>query len=115
MSISVLGTNIVVLNSLDTAIEMLDTKGAIYSDRQLTPMLRLSGWGGILTFCSTGKNFRQQRALIHKLLGTPSVLSRFTSLIEDENRTFLQHVLETPDDLADHIRQYVCLSNSRFY
>jgi hypothetical protein len=115
MSISVLGTNIVILNSLDTAVEMLDTKGAIYSDRRLTPMMKLSGWGGLLTFSSTEKRFRQHRGLIHKLLGTSSALSKFTSLIEDENRAFLRHVLEAPEDLADHVRQYVCLSNLSVY
>lgn len=106
MSISVLGQRLVILNSVETALEMLDAKGAIYSDREMTSMIKLSGWTSILAFLNPGHMFRRQRALVHQLLGSPSALSQFDDLIEDESFTFLRRVLESPSDLETHIRHY---------
>jgi hypothetical protein len=105
ISMSVLGKNLIILNSEEVALEMLDVKGAIYSDRDQTPMLKLSGWGPILALASPGPMFRRQRALLHNLLGTPSALSQFDDLIEDESSIFLRHISDSPSDLAGHVRQ----------
>jgi hypothetical protein len=104
ISLSIFGQTIIILNSADIALEMLDNKGSLYSDRQTTPMIQLTGWADAPVFLSTGKSHRQHRAYMHKLLGTPIGLSRFHGLIETENHNFLRRVLNSPQDLADHIR-----------
>jgi hypothetical protein len=105
MSISIFGKQLIILNSEEAALEMLDAKGAIYSNREITSMLKLSGWYNVLGFLNTGHLYRRQRALVHKLLGTPSALKQFSTLIEDESFIFLQNVLDSPPDLERHIRR----------
>jgi hypothetical protein len=103
----ILGRHIIVVNSAQMAIDMMDSKGSIYSNRELTPMLKLSGWGDIMSLAQPGAFFKQQRGYMHKLFGTQAALSEQYGIIEGESRRFLQHVSSSPEDLADCIRQYV--------
>jgi len=49
VSVSVFGQQMVILNSAQTAIEMLDKKSLIYSDRPIIPMGgELVGWKKLL-------------------------------------------------------------------
>ena len=102
---SILNQHIIVVNSVQMAFEMLESKGSIYSGRELTPMLRLSGWGDFLAFIQPGAYFKQQRAYMHKVLGTQTVLSQQHHIIEDQCHRFLRRVLSSPEDLADSVKQ----------
>jgi hypothetical protein len=94
-----------VINSAQMAIDMQDSKGSIYSDRELTPIMKLVGWTDTLTFSNPGPFLRQQRGYLHRLFGTQAALKDQHSVIEGESHRFLQHVFSSPDDLADCIRQ----------
>jgi hypothetical protein len=104
--LSILNKNVVIVNSAQMAIDMQDSKGSIYSDRHLAPMMKLTGWSNLVSFANPGSFFRQQRGYMHKLFGTPAALSEQHNIIEGETHRFLQHVLFSPDDLADYVRQY---------
>ncbi|KAF8814227.1 cytochrome P450 [Phlegmacium glaucopus] len=104
VSISVLGQHLVILNSVKTAVEMLDKKGAIYSDRPVSQMGKLGGWKNSLGLLPYGERFRNYRKWLHQLIGNVPSVSLFYPVEELETHKLLKRVAETPDDLAAHIR-----------
>lgn len=106
VSISVLGQDLVILNSAKTAVEMLDKKGLIYSDRPVVQMGgELVGWKNALPFLPYGERFRNYRKYFHQLMGNVPSASLFYPVEELETHRFLKRVAENPDDLAAHIRK----------
>lgn len=104
--VSMLNRHVIIINSAQMAVDMLDSKGSAYSNRELTPMLKLSGWSDVLPATQPGAFFKQQRTYMHKLFGTQAALSSQYNVIEDESHRFLEKVLSSPDDLADCIRDF---------
>jgi len=95
------------------AIDMLDKKSAIYSDRPTLQMAgELVGWKDTMVLLPYGNRFRRYRCLFHKLIGTPASVQRFYPSEELEARQFLRRLLTTPEDLAAHIRKCVTRSIS---
>jgi hypothetical protein len=106
--IEVLGQHIIVLNSVKTAMEMLDSKSALYSDRPVLPMAgELVGWKDSLPFLPYGDRFRQYRRNFHRVIGSRAAVDVYNEIGEAENHRFLKRVLAKPDQLQEHVRQYV--------
>ncbi|KAI0069255.1 cytochrome P450 [Artomyces pyxidatus] len=104
--VNILGSHIVVLNSLQTATEMLDGKSSIYSDRPSLVMAGpLAGWSNILHLTPYGDTFRQRRKMLHQFMGTRTIVERYYPVEELETRRFLLRLLENPEDFAAHIRR----------
>ncbi|KAK0209261.1 cytochrome P450 [Desarmillaria ectypa] len=80
-SVSILGQRIVVINSAQIAMTMLDKKSSIYSDRPLVAM------GGELLF------------------GNNATIKRFLSMVELETHRFLKRISDKPEELSAHIRK----------
>ncbi|KAG2106491.1 cytochrome P450 [Suillus cothurnatus] len=103
--VEVLGQHIVVLNSVKSAVDMLDKKGAMYSDRPVLPMAgELVGWKHILALLPYGDRCRQQRKNIHRIIGNRVALEVYHPIEEIETRRFLKHVFSNPKQLQAHIR-----------
>jgi len=106
--IEVLGQHIIVLNSVKTAMEMLDSKSALYSDRPVLPMAgELVGWKDSLPFLPYGDRFRQYRRNFHRVIGSRAAVDVYNEIGEAENHRFLKRVLAKPDQLQEHVRQTV--------
>lgn len=106
--IEVLGRHIIVLNSVKTAMEMLDKKSAVYSDRPVFPMGgELVGFKDALPFLSYGDRFRRYRKNLHRAIGNRAAVDEYKQIEESETRRFLKRVLAKPDQLQEHVRQYV--------
>jgi hypothetical protein len=102
------GQPLIILSDMEVANEMLDRKGAIYSDR---PVLHMAGelagfdkWTGGLAY---GLRWRESRKYMHNAIGTRESLEGFGALFESEIRKFLRATLRDPDNLKHHVRQYV--------
>jgi len=105
-SISIFGQTIVVLNSVDAAIDMLEKKSVIYSDRPVLQMGgELVGWKKTLVLVPYGDRFRNYRKLFYKSIGSNTAMSKFSSSGEIETHQFLKKILANPDDLAAHVRK----------
>ncbi|KAG8751576.1 hypothetical protein FRC12_012385 [Ceratobasidium sp. 428] len=75
-SLSVPGTNIVVLNSLEHATNLLEKRSAIYSDRASQPMLAepsLMNWGTFVPMERYNDRWRTHRRLMHLMLNKKSI------------------------------------------
>ncbi|KAG1784606.1 cytochrome P450 [Suillus plorans] len=106
--ISVLGRHIIVLNSVKTAMEMMDRKSIVYSDRPILPMSgELVGWKDSLFFLSYGDRLRQQRKNLHRVIGSRAAVGVYNEVGEVETRRFLQRVVVKPDRLQEHVRHTV--------
>jgi hypothetical protein len=103
--LSLFNRSIVVLNSAQAAIELLDKRSSIYSDRPHMVMAgELTGWGRSLVLSPYNEQFRQTRRLFHSVLG-PRPAQLFWKLEEQECGRFLGRLLDTPDQFLSHIRQ----------
>lgn len=106
ISVSAFGTNLILLNSLDAATDLLDRRSRIYSSRPNTPMAGvLVGWKDIASFLPYGDRFRHCRKLMHTLVGTSGSLKKLHHIHEQETHTFLKNLLVRPDDLESLIMQ----------
>ncbi|KAG1855207.1 cytochrome P450 [Suillus subalutaceus] len=103
--IEVLGRHIIVLNSTKTALEMMDSKSLLYSDRPILPMAgELVGWKDSLPFLPYGDLFRQHRRNFHRVIGSRAAVDVYNVVEEVETHRFLKRVLAEPDQLQEHIR-----------
>jgi hypothetical protein len=105
-SITIFGQTIVLLNSIDVAIEMLDKKSGIYSDRPVFQMGgELCGWKDHLVLTPYGERFRNYRKNFHRTIGSHKAMRNYLPVEELETRRFLRRVLAKPEDLSQHVRQ----------
>ncbi|KAG1719685.1 cytochrome P450 [Suillus lakei] len=102
----ILGEHIIVLNSVTKAIEILDKKSSIYSDRPGLPMGGdLVGWNHTLALLQYGDHFRWYRKKIHRVIGSRAILDTvYNPMVEVATHRFLKRVLAKPDQLQAHIR-----------
>jgi hypothetical protein len=106
--IEVMGQHIVVLNSVKAAIDMLDKKSTLYSDRPIFPVAgELVGWKHTLALLPDGDRFRRYRRNLHRVIGSRAAVGIYNQIEEVETRRFLKRVLTKPGQLQAHIRRYV--------
>ncbi|KAG1804497.1 cytochrome P450 [Suillus subaureus] len=88
-----------------SAVDMLDKKGAVYSDRPVLPMAgELVGWKPSLALLPYGDRCRQQRKNIHQIMGNRATLEVHHPIEEIETRRFLKRVFSNPEQLQAHVR-----------
>ncbi|TFK43947.1 cytochrome P450 [Crucibulum laeve] len=105
--LNVLGNSIVILNDSKYALDMLDKKSRIYSDRPtLTMAGTLVGWDegpALIPFCDTWSEYRR---LFAQFMGTHSKVYEFEEVLQDENNIFLKRLLANPNNWVDHARKF---------
>jgi hypothetical protein len=110
MYLNVLQQPILVVSSAKIAIDLLEKRGAIYSDRPLYTLAgEMAGYNQVLTLLPYGPDSRLQRKILHKYLGTRQEIDKFVPLLELENHWLLRRVLDEPDGLVEFLRLFVPL------
>ncbi|KAG1876595.1 cytochrome P450 [Suillus subalutaceus] len=103
--VEILGQHIIVLNSVENAVNMLDKKGTVYSDRPVLPMGgELVGWKSALALFPYGGRLHQSRKNIHQVIGNRAALCVYHPIEEIETRRFLKRVFSNPEQLQAHVR-----------
>ncbi|KAI6142730.1 cytochrome P450 [Pisolithus tinctorius] len=103
--LEIFGQHTVILNSANAAVEMLEKKSSIYSDRPTLPMGgELIGWKEALVLLPYGDKFREHRRNFHRVLGGRTAVSVYHPIEEMETHKFLQRALAKPADLNAHLR-----------
>jgi cytochrome P450 len=106
ISTSVFGQRIIIINSSELAIDMLNKKSAIYSDRPVLQMGgELVGWKDTLILLRYGKRFRDSRRMSHKLFGSHSTMKQFLPMLEQETRKSLGRLMRKPEGFAEVARK----------
>ncbi|KAK0450589.1 cytochrome P450 [Desarmillaria tabescens] len=105
-SVSILGRRLVILNSAQTAINILDKKSSIYSDRPVVGMGgELVGWKNSIILMSYGARFRNHRRSAHQLFGNNATMKQFLPMLELETHRSLKGIFTRPEGLHEHIRK----------
>ncbi|KAF5319919.1 hypothetical protein D9611_011017 [Ephemerocybe angulata] len=101
-----LGIKILVLHSLDKAVELLEKKSGNYSGRPVMPMifehLRFNEYFSNADYTPT---WRRQRRIFHQHFH-PGVVSRYHPIHSHEIIRYVQDLAATPLDFKHHIQHY---------
>ncbi|KAI0330029.1 cytochrome P450 [Cubamyces sp. BRFM 1775] len=100
-----LGTPLLVINSFEAARELLDRRGAVYSDRPRLVMMReLMGWDWNVILMSYGKRFSAYRRAVQQEFQPAVIAQTYHQVMTREITAFLGRVLDTPGELVDHLK-----------
>lgn len=111
MSITLLGNPVVILNSSNAALKMLDKKSALSSDRPNLPVCgEVIGWDRTLALLHYNHVWRETRRLFLQTIGTRKSLDNLTGQLEFEGRRFVLHLLEAPEQVSQQVRRSAYLS-----
>ena len=110
MSINLFGQTTIIINSSSLAIELLEKKGAIYSDRPRMPVAgELMGWEYGIGLHRYNSRLKHLRKLLAQAIGTRSSLVALSQHQEYEVRGFLYRVMTSPETLAKHVHRWALL------
>ncbi|KJA14789.1 hypothetical protein HYPSUDRAFT_48854 [Hypholoma sublateritium FD-334 SS-4] len=98
---SSLGTHILVLNKLEDAIELLETRSYKYSDRPYSPIIDMVGLNGHVALMQYGNFWRLHKKVCQQNLREKASQLYYPIQLQ-KVRHFLKNLLETPDDFQRH-------------
>lgn len=98
MHLRAFNRHVIVLDTMQAAVDLLEKRGAIYSDRPRMPLLvELMGGGWVLSLMRYGDVWRLHRRVLHQHLNE-TALARMYANIERTNARFLRALVDTPED-----------------
>ncbi|TFK89937.1 cytochrome P450 [Polyporus arcularius HHB13444] len=104
ISVCALGTNIVILNSLNAVTDLLDKRSSIYSDRpELVMFNDLCGFKWTMGGSPYGDAWRDRRKMAHHEFHSSSV-PQYRHYQRKSTRRLLLNLLQEPDDFSKHVR-----------
>ncbi|EIW55506.1 CyP450 monooxygenase [Trametes versicolor FP-101664 SS1] len=101
--LDVLGQPILLLGTHEAAIDLLDKRSALYSDRVHSPMVNLGGFDWVLTMIHYGPLWRRHRRAFHQFFN-PSAITQLRPMQRSQVNHFLHRLLDTPEQFTEHIR-----------
>ncbi|EPT04818.1 hypothetical protein FOMPIDRAFT_1112479 [Fomitopsis schrenkii] len=102
----VFGQGLLFLNNYEGAVELLEKRGAIYSDKPGLVMAGdLCGCENMVAFTRYGDKSRRQRRLMNMALGVNSV-KQYSPLLESDAHDLLKRLLQNPADYVDNLKRY---------
>ncbi|KAG8777053.1 hypothetical protein FRC12_000568 [Ceratobasidium sp. 428] len=100
-SLNVFGTVIIVLNNAEDAINLLEKRSNIYSDRPHRSMIcepSLMNWSTLVSALEYGERWRKSRRMMHQWLHKQAVEAFYPSQ-QRQARMFLQRLLSRSENL----------------
>lgn len=105
--VSALGQSIIVLNDAQYALDMLDKKGRLYSDRPTLMMAgRLVGWDEGPALIQVSNTWSEYRRLFAQFMGTRAKIDAFKDVLHEETHGFMKRVLVDPEAWLRHSRKF---------
>ncbi|KAF8510748.1 cytochrome P450 oxidoreductase [Gautieria morchelliformis] len=104
-SVTILGQPVIILNDLQTCVDLLEKRSAIYSGRPVLPFAgEMIGWNQQMILSPYGDRFRNMRKMVHRFIGTKSAITAFIPIQHLQTRLFLARTFEKPENLFSNIR-----------
>ncbi|KAF7352071.1 Cytochrome P450 [Mycena venus] len=103
MHLKVLGRSMIILDTYQAAVDLLDKRGLIYSDRPKFTLYELLGWKHSLSFLQYGKEFNIQRQMHQTYLSRHKV-EDFKPMQIQEART-LEAGVAMPSFILEQLEQ----------
>ncbi|KZP26041.1 cytochrome P450 [Athelia psychrophila] len=105
--LNVLGTQIVITNTLESTLDLLERRSSKYSGRPpMTMATELMGWGWNLTLLNYGDEWRAHRRLAVKGFDA-HVIPKFNLAFTRNAYGLLRRLLESPETWQEHVRHQV--------
>lgn len=87
-------------------MELLDKKGAIYSDRPRLPVAgEIMGWERAIGLHRYNSRLKHLRKLLVRAIGTRHSLAELSGSVEHEASGFLYRVMNAPETLAKQVHR----------
>lgn len=104
-------TRVLILNSGKSALDLLETRSAIYSDRPKAWMLGVLAGRELAVFTVSflHPRFKTYRKLLHAGLN-PRAVREYSGIQMQETRTLLKGLVQTPENFVAHIKRYLSRS-----
>ncbi|KAJ7926720.1 cytochrome P450 [Mycena leptocephala] len=103
---TVLGRTMIILDSYRAAVDLLDKRGSIYSDRPKFTLYELLGWSPSLTFLQYGKQYNKHRQLHQSYLSRHKA-EDFKPMQTQEARTLVRNLIESmPDKYETYLSRF---------
>ncbi|KEP46282.1 cytochrome P450 family protein [Rhizoctonia solani 123E] len=111
--LEIFGHQMLVLNSAKAALELLEKRSALYSDRPIIPMITepgLMNWSSNASIIGYNDIWRHYRRIMNNWLNMRAV-TQFTSLQERQARMLLQRLLS----VSNHIQPFEHVKNEFYF
>lgn len=105
LSVNILGQNVIILNSVQVAQDLLGRRGANYCDRPRFVLFEVMGWGKTLTFLRWGADFRMHRQILQNNF-TQSNIARYRPIQLRETAVMLNGLLDSEQEWDNIIRRF---------
>jgi cytochrome P450 len=102
---SLLGRDIIVLNSVEAARDLMDKKGANYADRPRFALFEVMGWGITLTFLRWSPRFKLHRKLLQQSF-TQTACKAYRPIQIEESQRAVRAIFSRPRDWEISLRQF---------
>ncbi|KZT40804.1 cytochrome P450 [Sistotremastrum suecicum HHB10207 ss-3] len=110
LHLSILGKDIIVLTSYESADKLLNKRGAMYSSRPRAPVMAdHGGWYYNLACVPTGELMHGQRRLLNQFLN-PSAVRKYEELLTKKARSLAFHTSQKPACFQAHSRMHTTAS-----
>ncbi|KAI0338581.1 cytochrome P450 [Trametopsis cervina] len=105
--IRIFGKPAIVLNSVEVARDLLEKRGAVYSDRPPLIMLNeMMGWDCVVTHFPYGERFRKHRKWIQAGFQEKNALEGYRHIQHREACTLLLGLIDNPAEYESHIKRF---------
>ncbi|KIK55877.1 hypothetical protein GYMLUDRAFT_174981 [Collybiopsis luxurians FD-317 M1] len=104
--VNAIGQHMIILNDPQLAIDILDKKSRIYSDRPKLTMASLVGWDKGPALIPPGSRWSEYRRLFVQYLGTRSRVAEFHNILQEGVEEFLNQMFKEPEQWVAHTRRY---------
>ncbi|KAJ8520726.1 hypothetical protein ONZ45_g2491 [Pleurotus djamor] len=105
MSFRLPGQTIIVLNSHEAAVELLEKRSALYSCRPNIVVYKLMGWEPDVVLMPYGSRFRKHRKLLGSALSQKACVS-FRELQHENTLLLVDQLLEDGEDFDQHLNKF---------
>ncbi|KAI0002554.1 cytochrome P450 [Russula compacta] len=105
VSLNILGSTMIVLNSPKAVSDVFDKRGSNYSDRPEMPMIvDLMGWDWTFALMRYGPRWKEHRRVFHSHFNHSVTEHQEVQL--EISRELLTLLLKSPEKYVEHMRQY---------
>ncbi|KAF9554263.1 cytochrome P450 [Agrocybe pediades] len=96
---------LIILNSEKAAVDLLEKRSSIYSDRPTSDVMSLMGFVSNIVLFPYGENFRRHRRLLNQYFHQKKCLS-YQRVQVQEARRLLLNLARSPEKFEDHLNRY---------
>ncbi|KAF8885537.1 cytochrome P450 [Gymnopilus junonius] len=99
------GRTMIILSSVQAAVDLLDKRSAIYSDRAPSDVMMLMGWEHDMAFFPYGKRFHQHRKMLNEYFNHEKCADYLPFQAVEAHR-LVQRLLSHPEKFNDHLNWF---------